>query len=43
MICPECGNEMEMIFYEDESGKYIHWVCYYCEVKKQEELNEVST
>lgn len=44
MECPICGNDMEMIFYEDEEGKYVTWVCYVCEANKIEgELDAIGT
>lgn len=41
MECPKCGNNMEMIFYDEDGEKYIHFVCYVCALTK-EEMNETS-
>ena len=41
MICPVCGNSMEMVLYEEGEVKYVHFVCYVCEIEK-EENNEIS-
>ena len=33
MKCPKCGDIMECVIYSDDTGDYIHWVCYVCEAE----------